>query len=194
MAILKSLAGRGDQRRHAIVTQRITQAGNCCGAQVISNFPTHSADWATPYSEQQLRATLSQTIERLMTDLKTCALDPDDESLQTETYDEDEDDYVTAYPDDVRTVDMQPSIITAYLANRQIPQWHQTLLNHGFTLLVEGATNSKSLGGLINMYVGEMPTSRKYGKAMGRPNARMPRGLKATKNHGGDRFLGKEPA
>tara|TARA_R100000951_G_scaffold27790_1_gene23873 strand:+ start:423 stop:893 length:471 start_codon:yes stop_codon:yes gene_type:complete len=129
--------------------------------------------YVAPFTFNQRKAVVSEALDRVFTDCGLTALDPDMEEEGTERYDEDRDVYEMSYPDYVETTRMMPAIVTVFLANNQIPNWHQTLIAHGFNLMVEGATNSKSAGGVINMYVGETPTSREYGYTVGNNTTKM---------------------
>lgn len=140
---------------------RYTQVGNCCGSMVVSEF---KVDQFTP---NQRMALVSEVIDRIFTDLGPTCLDPEWDEDGEERYDEENDRYYMDYPDAVETIPMMPALVSVFLANRQIPEYHQALIAHGFKLMVEGATNSKSLGGVINMYVGETPTSQEYARGVG---------------------------
>ena len=170
---------------------RVMQAGSCCGAMVLYQFSTKM-----DLSRKNRHALLSKALHGLILNaLGEVPLNPEDYDTGEEEYDEDNGQYIITYPDDVVTVPMQPAIVTAYLANKQIELWHDTLIEHGFILSVEGATNSKSRGGYINMYVGITPTSEAYGEALGRKPVSMAPGLtRRTTDEDDDEHLQKEPA
>lgn len=169
---------------------RVMQAGSCCGAMVLFHFSTKM-----DLSRKNRHALLSKALHDLIFhDLGEVPLDSEDEAMGEEEYDEEKDQYIVTYPDDVVTVPMQPAIVTAYLANKQIELWHDILIEHGFILSVEGATNSKSRGGYINMYVGITPTSEAYGEALGRKPVSMAPGLTRSATDDDDAHLQKEPA
>lgn len=155
------------------------QAGNCCGAQVLYGFPDPD-DYYCDFEEGDEERVVSAALYRIFEDLGPTALDPEEWDDYFEDYCEERSAYIRQYEDDVETIPMQPAVVTAYLANKQIPRWHQVLIDHGFRLVAEGLCNSKSEGGVINMYVGETPTSRAYPTSQG---ARISKGLEGYRSH-----------
>lgn len=156
------------------------QAGNCCGAQVLYGFPDPD-EYDSDFEEGEEERAVSAALYRIFEDLGPVALDPDEDAGYDEDYCSNRQAYIRIYDDyDVETVPMQPAVVTAYLANNQIPRWHQVLIDHGFRLVAEGLCNSKSGGGVINMYVGETPTSRAYSTSQG---ARISKGLEGYRSH-----------
>lgn len=180
MTTLKLLTDLGDcpfrENTHGL---QYKQAGNCCGAQVLYGFPDTGDDyWASQEGDEE--RVVSAALYRIFEDLGPTALDPEEGDYYDEDYCEERSAYIRIYEDDVETIPMQPAVVTAYLANNQIPRWHQVLIDHGFRLVAEGLCNSKSEGGVINMYVGETPTSRAYPTSQG---ARISKGLEGYRSH-----------
>ena len=156
------------------------QVGNCCGAQALYGFPDPD-DCYSDFEEGDEERVVSAALYRIFEDLGPTASYPHEDPLFYEDYCEERGAFIRCYDDDdVETVPMQPAVVTAYLANKQIPHWHQVLIDHGFRLVAEGLCNSKSEGGVINMYVGETPTSRAYSTSQG---ARISKGLEDYRSH-----------
>ena len=176
MNTLKSLTGLGKvelppkNQWNERVRLNYQQNGNCCGSMTLCGF---RENFDAPFTLGQRKAVVSEALDRIFTDCGLTAADPDEDGEGREDYNEEYDRYEVSYPDHVETTRMMPAIVTVFLANNQIPKWHQTLIAHGFNLMVEGATNSKSAGGVINMYVGETPTSREYGYTVGNNTTKM---------------------
>lgn len=179
MTTLKLLTDLGENPfKECTYGLRYKQVGNCCGAQVLYGFPDPD-DPFCDFEEGDEELVVSRALYRIFEDLGPTALDPDDYRYD-EDYCEDRNAYIRAYEYDVDAIPMQPAVVTAYLANNQIPRWHQVLIDHGFRLVAEGLCNSKSEGGVINMYVGETPTSRAYPTSQG---ARISKGLEDYRSH-----------
>ena len=180
MTTLKLLTDLGDHPfRENTYGLQYKQAGNCCGAQVLYGFPDPDDPYGD-FEEGDEKLVVSRALYRIFEDLGPTALDPEDSDFYDEDYCEERSAYIRCYEDDVETIPMQPAVVTAYLANNQIPRWHQVLIDHGFRLVAEGLCNSKSEGGVINMYVGETPTSRAYPTSQG---ARISKGLEGYRSH-----------
>lgn len=179
MTTLKLLTDPGDRPfKETTYGLKYSQVGNCCGAQVLYGFPDPD-DCYCDFEEGDEELAVSRALYRIFEELGPTALDPDTHYYY-EYYCENRNSYIRAYEDDVETIPMQPAVVTAYLANKQIPHWHQVLIDHGFRLVAEGLCNSKSEGGVINMYVGETPTSRAYPTSRG---ARISKGLEGYRSH-----------
>lgn len=189
MTTLKLLTDLGDNPfRENTYGLTYKQAGNCCGAQVLHGFPDPD-DGYNDFEEGDEERAVSAALYRIFEDLGPTASDPEEGFLAyDDDYCEDRGAYIRRYEDDGETIPMQPAVVTAYLANNQIPRWHQALIDHGFRLVAEGLCNSKSEGGVINMYVGETPTSRAYSTSQG---ARISKGLEGYRSH---RMHDEDPA
>lgn len=180
MTTLKLLTDLGDTPfRENTYGLWYKQAGNCCGAQVLYGFPDPDDDYCD-FEEGDEERVVSRALYRIFEDLGPTASYPEEGDHYDEDYCEYRGAYIRRYEDHVETIPMQPAVVTAYLANDQIPRWHQVLIDHGFRLVAEGLCNSKSEGGVINMYVGETPTSRAYPTSQG---ARISKGLEGYRSH-----------